>query len=114
MPVCHLTHYPLLAEMLNMSRPPSTESVFRAIAHPTRRAIVLHLARRSCPAGELAQLFNHSWATLSRHLHVLTACGVIMYERRGPRLVYQLVPGGLHEIQRWMTHVPAYVSRSRH
>lgn len=96
-----------------MSRPLSTESVFRAVAHPTRRAIVMYLARPPCPAGELAEHLPISWTTLSRHLHILNACGVIAYERRGTRLMYELVPAGLTAIGRWMEQVSAENRRQK-
>jgi DNA-binding transcriptional ArsR family regulator len=99
--------------MQNMARPHSTESVFRALAHPARRAIVMQLAKRPCVVGELAQGLPLSLGTLSRHLHILNACGIIAFQKRGPRLMYEIVPGGLTAVSRWMGELSTLGKRAK-
>ena len=63
---------------------------FRALADPTRRDILRLLhdgPRTSC---ELAEHFPVAWATVSRHLAVLRDAGLILSERQGQQIVYEL------------------------
>ena len=64
-----------------MSRPISTESKFRALAHVSRRKVVELLQRRPMTAGDLAQHFTHSRAVLSKHLRILETTGLIAFQR---------------------------------
>ncbi len=64
------------------------QDVFKALSHPTRRAVLAHLRRGDATAGELAALFDVSKPTMSRHFQVLRDAGLILCERRGTELVY--------------------------
>ena len=66
------------------------QSVFKALADPTRRAIVRALKRESKTAGELAELFPMTRASLSHHFNVLKAADLVRTERRGQHIVYSL------------------------
>ncbi len=69
-----------------------TEAVFNALAHASRRHILLVLRFRGgeLTAGEIAQRFGCSWPTTSRHLRVLEAAGLVRAEKRGRERVYRL------------------------
>src|SRR5947209_819051 len=63
---------------------------FRALADPTRREI-LHLLRDGPKSsGEIAEHFPTAWATISRHLGALRDAGLILSERNGQQIVYEL------------------------
>jgi DNA-binding transcriptional ArsR family regulator len=79
-----------LLEEIHMSRPLSTESLFRAIADPTRRRILDLLLRRDLPAAEIARQFDARWPTVSAHLRVLLAVGLVTQRRRGRNRIYRL------------------------
>ena len=67
------------------------DAVFGALAHPTRRQILLSVHYRgSCKAGELAQRFDCSWPTTSRHLATLVKAGLLRVDKSGRGRVYQL------------------------
>lgn len=68
----------------------SQQSVFRALADPTRRSILQRLKRGSQTAGELAEEFPISRASLSHHFNVLKAADLVRTERRGQHIVYSL------------------------
>ena len=85
-----------------MSRPPNTESVFRALGHPIRRRVVELLARGERTAGELMDAGAIQRPTLSEHLRTLCATNVIAYRRRGNRLVYNLNRTGLSQAADWI------------
>jgi DNA-binding transcriptional ArsR family regulator len=69
-----------------------TEQVFAALAHETRRRILLILAQLGgeLPSGYLATRFQHSWPTTTRHLNVLESAGLIEVRREGRGSFYRL------------------------
>jgi len=67
-----------------------SEHVFRALADPNRRRILALLKSGSRSAGEIAEEFPISMASLSHHYGVLKAADLIRSERRGQRIVYSL------------------------
>lgn len=64
--------------------------VFRALSDPTRREILELLRSGPRTSGEIAEKFTTSWATISRHLSVLKDAGLILAERNGQHVVYEL------------------------
>ena len=67
-----------------------SEQVFRALADPNRRRILAILKTGSRSAGEIAEDFPISMASLSHHYGVLKAADLIRSERRGQKIVYSL------------------------
>ena len=63
---------------------------FRALADPTRREILRLLRDGPKTSGEIAERFPTSWPTVSRHLGVLRDAGLILSERSGQQIVYEL------------------------
>src|SRR5881227_4239476 len=70
-------------------RPPSN-AVFRALADETRRQILEFLRAGPRTSGEIADQFHSSWPTISRHLAVLRSGGLVVAERRGQAIYYEL------------------------
>jgi len=70
----------------------ATEQVFAALAHASRRHILLtlHFRGGEMSAGEIAERFGCSWPTTTRHLNVLLEAGLISVEKRGRERVYAL------------------------
>ena len=66
------------------------QSVFKALADPTRRAILKRLQDGSETAGEIAGAFPISRASLSHHFNILKAADLVRTERRGQHIVYSL------------------------
>jgi ArsR family transcriptional regulator len=64
--------------------------VFRALSDPTRREILEMLRSGPRTSGEIADRFSTSWPTISRHLSVLKDAGLILAERNGQQVVYEL------------------------
>ena len=65
-------------------------TIFKALADPTRRAVLQHLQRGPLGAGELADMFDVSKPTMSAHFAVLTAAGLIEPEKHGRAITYRL------------------------
>ena len=64
--------------------------MFRALADPSRREILRLLRAGPKTSGELAAHFASAWPTISRHLGVLRDAGLILSERNGQQIVYEL------------------------
>ena len=70
----------------------TTNTVFAALAHPSRRQILLVLRFRGgkMTAGEIAQRFSCTWPTTTRHLQILESAGLVRVEKSGRGRIYQL------------------------
>ncbi|HET7663641.1 MAG TPA: autorepressor SdpR family transcription factor [Rhodanobacteraceae bacterium] len=66
------------------------QEVFKAMADPTRRAILKRLQGGSLTAGELGEGFDITSASLSHHFAVLKRADLVRTERRGQHIVYSL------------------------
>ena len=64
--------------------------VFRALADPTRRQILQELKGRELGAGQIVDRFPISAPSISRHLSILKAAGLIRERREGNRILYRL------------------------
>jgi ArsR family transcriptional regulator, arsenate/arsenite/antimonite-responsive transcriptional repressor len=65
-------------------------AVFRALSDPTRREILRLLRDGPRTSGQIAEQFPVAWATVSRHLGVLRDSGLVLAERDGQQVVYEL------------------------
>lgn len=65
--------------------------MFRALADPTRRQILLELRDGELAAGEIAARFPISGPSVSRHLAILRAAGLVSERRAGNRIYYAVV-----------------------
>jgi DNA-binding transcriptional ArsR family regulator len=65
-------------------------SAFRALADPTRRQILEELRAGDMAAGEIAGRFPISGPSVSRHLGVLKAAGLVRERRAANRIIYSL------------------------
>ena len=80
------------------------DSVFGALADPTRRAILARLADGDLPVRELASPFPMSQPAISRHLKVLEAAGLISRTRRATARLSHLEPEPLREATSWLAN----------
>jgi DNA-binding transcriptional ArsR family regulator len=74
------------------------DAAFRALADGTRRDILRLLRDGPRTSGEIAQHFDATWPTVSRHLAVLRAAGLVGSTRVGQQIVYELDMGRFHEV----------------
>ena len=73
-------------------------SVFEALAHPTRRAILEMLKGGSRSAGEIAEAFDVSKPTMSGHFAKLKEAGLIHADPRGTTIIYSINLSTLEEV----------------
>lgn len=65
-------------------------TVFKALADPTRRKVLEHLRQRPMTAGELSDRFAVSKPTMSAHFAVLREAGLIDATKQGATITYRL------------------------
>ncbi|HUR92318.1 MAG TPA: autorepressor SdpR family transcription factor [Gemmatimonadaceae bacterium] len=66
------------------------QSAFKALSDPTRREILKLLRNGPKTSGDIAERFPSAWATISRHLAVLREADLIISERSGQQIIYEL------------------------
>jgi DNA-binding transcriptional ArsR family regulator len=72
-----------------------SEEGWGVLGDPTRRAIVLSLAERPQPVGELADGLPVSRPAVSQHLKVLKEAGLVAERSAGTRRIYRLNEAGV-------------------
>jgi len=80
----------------------SQPDVFRAIADPTRRAILDRLRAGPAPVNALAADFRQSRPAISKHLRVLRQARLVVEERAGRERLYELQPRPLQQVAGWI------------
>ena len=78
---------------------------FKALADPTRRRILELLAQGELSAGEIAAHFSMTKPSVSHHLSILKAAGLISDERRGQNIVYSVNLTIFQELVKWFYDV---------
>ena len=68
----------------------SRRDVFQAIADPTRRAILTLLAVQALTPGAIAENFNSSRQTISKHIQILTECELLKPRQTGREIYYHI------------------------
>ena len=91
-----------------MHRVKTGSDVFRAIADPTRRAILDRLRAGPANAGALAADFRSSRPAVSRHLRVLREARLIRDQRVGRERVYTVDPLPLQSVAGWLEGYRAF------
>ena len=81
---------------------PSLDTVFAALADPTRRAILAMLLEDDMAVTDVAEPFEMSLAAISKHLVILTKAGLISQEKRGRVKWCKLEPDALRDASIWM------------
>ena len=66
------------------------DSAFKALSDPTRREILRLLGREEMSVGDIVDRFAMSQPSISRHLAVLRAAGLVTARREGQNVVYGL------------------------
>jgi|SRR5580704_3564098 DNA-binding transcriptional ArsR family regulator len=72
--------------------------VFQAIADPTRRAILTLVALQAMTAGAIANDFDSSRQTISKHVQILTECQLLIQEQSGREIYYHINAKKMKEV----------------
>jgi DNA-binding transcriptional ArsR family regulator len=74
---------------------------FRAVADPTRRAVLEYLLGKPHNVNELADHFDVSRPAVSKHLRILKDARVVREKRDGRNRIYELNPDGLNALREY-------------
>jgi len=73
----------------------SMDKVFEALSSQVRRKILAYLSATDLTAGEIAERFDISKPSVSKHLSILENAGLIQSERKGQFIHYSLISDNL-------------------
>ena len=76
--------------------------IFQAIADPTRRAIITLIALQAMTPNAIADNFNTTRQSVSKHLRILTECKLVKQEQQGREIYYSLEIEKMKEVDKWL------------
>lgn len=91
-----------------MRQQKDVQPVFRALADPTRRAILSMLAEGERPIAEIAAAFDMTRPAVAKHLAVLEQGNLIAVEQRGRERINRLNPRALRTAADWLNHFEVF------
>ncbi|WP_440896410.1 autorepressor SdpR family transcription factor [Amphibacillus sp. Q70] len=77
------------------------KDVFKALADPTRRQILILLKGGDLTAGEIAKHFNMSKSSISQHLNILKQAELVYHNKIGQYIYYTLNTTVFQELVSW-------------
>lgn len=91
----------------------SSNKTFRALADPTRRAILALLRHGEVTAGVLAEKFDMTKPAMSHHFSVLKDADLITSRREGQLIWYGLNTTVVQDVMAWAMHLAADGKKNR-
>ena len=82
--------------------------VFQAIADPTRREIIGLLAKKTMNLNSVAEKFDISRPAISKHIKILTECGLVMIRQDGRERFCEARLDQLNEVTNWVEQYRQY------
>jgi len=82
--------------------PAAVDSIFRALADPTRRSVVERLSSRRASVSELAAPYKMALPSFMDHLRVLENCGLVQSRKEGRVRTYQIASEQLKLAEDWL------------
>lgn len=76
--------------------------VFQAIADPNRRAIISLLAKQKLTLNGVAENFDISRPAISKHIKILTECGLVVIKQQGRERYCEASLDKLKEVSGWV------------
>ena len=84
-----------------MARASTTSDAFNAIAEPRRREILVYLAMRERPVGEIVESLGIDQPSVSKHLRVLRDVGLVRVRCDGRHKFYQTNAEAIRPLHEW-------------
>src|ERR1700722_8267055 len=81
---------------------PQLDRMFRALADPTRRAVLEQLGHGAAPMSALALPFRMALPSFAQHMDLLEECGLVRSRKRGRMRTYTLSPQPLQAAEEWL------------
>ena len=76
--------------------------IFQAIADPTRRAILVLVAVQAMTPNAIAEHFDITRQSISKHLRILSECDLLSPKHEGREIYYGLKIDKMKEIDTWL------------
>ena len=76
--------------------------IFQAIADPTRRAILVLIAAHAMTPNAIAEHFDITRQSISKHLRILNECDLLAQKQEGREIYYELKIDKMTEIDIWL------------
>jgi len=76
--------------------------IFQAIADPTRRAILILVAVQAMTPNAIAEHFDITRQSISKHLRILSECDLLAQKQEGREIFYVLKIDKMKEIDVWL------------
>jgi DNA-binding transcriptional ArsR family regulator len=76
--------------------------IFQAIADPTRRAILVLIAVHAMTPNAIAEHFDITRQSISKHLRILSECELLAQKQEGREIFYELKIDKMKEIDVWL------------
>ena len=76
--------------------------IFQAIADPTRRAILVLIAAHAMTPNAIAEHFDITRQSISKHLRILNECELLAQKQEGREIYYELKIDKMKEIDIWL------------
>jgi len=76
--------------------------IFQAIADPTRRAILVLVAAQALTPNAIADHFDITRQSISKHLRILTECDLLAPKQDGREIYYELKIDKMKEVDVWL------------
>lgn len=91
-----------------MPRALTTSDPFNAIAEPRRRDILVFLAGRERPVGQIVDELEMAQSSVSKHLRVLLEVGLVDVRRDGRQAFYRTNADTIKTVHDWTRHFERY------
>ena len=80
------------------------EEVFRALAHASRRHIIVCLSQKGGPmlGGEIADQLSCSWPTTTGHLQTLEKAELVTVKKQGREQIYEINKTRFEIVEKWL------------
>ena len=76
--------------------------IFQAIADPTRRAILVLIAVQAMTPNSIAEHFDITRQSISKHLRILSECDLLTPKQEGREIYYELKIDKMKEVDNWI------------
>jgi DNA-binding transcriptional ArsR family regulator len=93
---------------LLVPRAATTSDAFNAIAEPRRREILTYLASRERPVGDIVVSLRLDQPSVSKHLGVLKAVGLVHRRRAGRQILYRTNAEAIRPLHEWTSTFERY------
>lgn len=97
-----------MAYVLFMQSAAAENTIFQALADPSRRAIFESLTRGEAAVKDLTSRFDISQPAISQHLATLKDAGLVNSRREGRCVFYRVDPKGMKPLIDWIAHYRAF------